>query len=408
LTIASNRFLSFSKNFLWSACLSDYQHFGGSRCDLPLRWTAKHYTLYRKDFELISKLKLRAFRTGIEWARIEPKEGVIDKEAVKFYHDYFSALRQKGVKTFVTLHHFTNPAWIHDHDGWLSKKIVEKFVEYVNFVSSEFGEYIDYYVVINEPAAYAYNSYMTGETGFPPYHRNMNEVLPCINNLIEALTNSYKVIHKNDKNANVGFSNFLSIFVPENPSDPDNVQMCEIANNTMVYLIPDALKDKMDFMGIDYYLNIYLSNKGAVTASEIYPEGLRRYLKDFHEKYQKPIAVIENGFPTRDEKMKIKYMLDHLKQVHDAINEDDVNVFAYNWWSFLHGYEWSLGYSPFFSLIDVDIDKTLKRKVTKTAEVYTQICKQNGFSRKLYETYHKLPRKRLFKVKPTSPFAFQP
>jgi len=118
---------------LWSSCLSDYQHFGGSRCDLPLRWTAKHSTLYRKDFELVTKLKLRAFRTGVEWARIEPKEGVIDKEAVEFYHTYFSVLRQKGVKTFVTLHHFTNPSWTHDHGGWLSEKIVEKFVEYVNF-----------------------------------------------------------------------------------------------------------------------------------------------------------------------------------------------------------------------------------------------------------------------------------
>ena len=406
--MTSNGFLSFPKNFLWSACLSDYQHFGGSKCDLPLIWTAKHSTLYRKDFELIAKLKLKAFRTGIEWARIEPKKGVIDKEAVKFYHDYFSALRQKDVKTFVTLHHFTNPAWVHDHGGWLSEKTVEKFVEYVDFVSSEFGDYIDYYVVINEPAVYAYNSYMTGEAGFPPRHRNMNEVLSCINNLIEALTACYKVIHKNDKNASVGFSNFLSIFVPENPSDPDNVQMCETANSTIVYLIPDALKDKMDFMGVDYYLNVYLSKKGAVTKSEIHPEGLRRYLKDFHEKYQKPMAIIENGFPTRDEEMKIKYMLDHLKQAHEAIKEDGVNVFAYNWWSFLHGYEWGLEYDPLFALIDVDIDKTLKRTVTKTAEVYAQICKQNGFSLKLYETYHKLPRKSLFKVKPDSPFAFQP
>jgi beta-glucosidase len=82
----AGEFLFFPKNFLWGACLSDYQHFGGSICDLPLRWTAKHSTLYQEDFELIPRLKLKAFRAGIEWARIEPKEGVIDREAVKFYH----------------------------------------------------------------------------------------------------------------------------------------------------------------------------------------------------------------------------------------------------------------------------------------------------------------------------------
>jgi len=135
----------------------------------------------------------------------------------------------------------------------------------------------------------------------------------------------------------------------------------------------------MDYMGVDYYFNTYISKEGLVTKSEIHPQGLRHFLKDFHEKYQKPIAIIENGFPTRDEDMKIEYMLDHLSQVHDAIKEDGVRVFAYNWWSFLHGYEWGLGYDPFFALIDVDIDKTLKRTVTKTAEVYAQICERNGF-----------------------------
>ena len=85
-----------------------------------------------------------------------------------------------------------------------------------------------------------------------------------------------------------------------------------------------------------------------------------------------------------------------------------MDVFAYHWWSFLHGFEWGLGYSPFFALIDVDIDKTYKRTVAKTAEVYTRICEQYGFSLKLYETYHKLRKQRLFNVRPPSPFAFQP
>jgi len=404
----ASEFLFFPKNFLWGACLSDYQHFGGAICDLRLRWTAKHSTLYRQDFELIPKLKLNAFRTGIEWARIEPKEGVVDRGAVEFYHDYFTVLRKKGIKTFVTLHHFTNPAWIDDYGGWLSEKIVEKFVEYVDFVSSEFGEYIDYYVVINEPAVYAVNSYLSGEAGFPPRHSDMNEVLSCIHNLIQTLTSCYKVIHENDDDASVGFSHFTPIIVPEDPSDSDNVQMCKMAENPMLYLVPDSLKDKMDYMGVDYYVNIYLSKEGSIVKSEINPEGLRRYLKEFYERYHKPIAITENGFPTKDEEMKTKFMLDHLKQVHDAVKADKVDVFAYHWWSFLHGYEWGLGYTPFFALIDVDIDKTYKRRMTKTAEVYTQICEQNGFSRKLYDTYHKLRKRSLFKVRPPSPFAFQP
>jgi len=393
-------FLYLPKNFLWGACLCDYQHFGGSRCDLPLRWTAKHSSFYRKDFKFIPWLGLNAFRTGVEWSRIEPKENFIDKKAVKFYHNYFTALRQMGVKTFVTLHHFTNPAWVHDHGGWLSGKIVEKFIAYVDFVSSEFSDYIDYYVVINEPAIYALLSYMTGvtgETGLPPYHNDMNEALTCHSNLIEALKKSSEVIHKNNKKAKVGFSHFVSIFIPDDPSDPENVQMCETAKDLLVYSIPDALRDQMDYVGIDYYVKTYISKEGMPTKYEIYPEGLRYFLEDFYKRYRKPIAIIENGFPTRDEEMKIKYMLDHLKQVHDAIHEDRIKVFAYHWWSFLHGYEWGHEYRPFFALIDVNIDKTYKRTLTKTAEIYRQICRQNGFPQSLYETHHKLPKQNIFK-----------
>ncbi|MGQ9623959.1 MAG: family 1 glycosylhydrolase, partial [Candidatus Bathycorpusculaceae bacterium] len=337
----------------------------------------------------------------------EPKEGVTDNGVVKFYHNYFKALRRSGVKTFVTLHHFTNPPWIHDVGGWLSEYVMEKFVSYVDFVSSEFGEYIDYYVVVNEPAIYAINSYMTGEVGFPPHHKDIGEAFTCMENLTKAIASSYRVIHENDDEASVGFSHFTPIIFPEDPSNSENVEVCKAAEDMLLYMVPDSLKNSMDYFGIDYYLNIYISKDGSIVKSELNPEGLRHHLKEFHQRYQKPIAIIENGFPTRDEEMKIKFMLEHLKQVRDAINEDKVKVFAYNWWSFLHGYEWDLGYVPFFALIDVDIDGTYERRTTKTAQIYAQICEQNGFPLKLYETYHKLQKQKLFKVKPPSPFAFQ-
>jgi beta-glucosidase len=400
-------FFSFPKDFLWGACLSDYQHFGGAKCDLPPTWGAKHAFFYKEDFKFIKKLKLNAFRTGIEWARIEPKEDVIDKAAVEFYHDYFKALKKTGVKTFVTLHHFTNPPWIHDYGGWLSEHVVNKFIGYVDFVSFELGEYIDYYVVINEPAIYAINSYMTGEAGFPPYHKDISEALRCIENLTKAIANCYRVIHKNDSEARVGFSHFTPIILPEDPSNPENVEVCKAAEDMLLYTVPNSLKDCMDYFGVDYYLNIYISKDGSTVKSEINPEGLRHYLNEFYQRYKKPVAIIENGFPTRDEEMKIKFMLEHLRQVHDAIKEDSVKVFAYNWWSFLHGYEWGLGYKPFFALIDVDTDGTYERRITKTARVYAQICQQNGFTAQLYDVHHKLEKQRMFKVKPPSPFAFQ-
>jgi beta-glucosidase len=42
------------------------------------------------------------------------------------------------------------------------------------------------------------------------------------------------------------------------------------------------------------------------------------------------------------------------------------------WWSFLHGYEWGLGYWPFFALVDVD-PVTYERRFTPLAERFREV-----------------------------------
>jgi beta-glucosidase len=399
-------FFRFPEGFLWGSAICDYQAFGGAVCDLPLRWTARHMDYYKQDFKLILKMNHNAWRTSIEWARIEPKEGEIDKKAIKFYHNYFSELRKTGLKTWVTLHHFTNPKWIHDQQGWLSQKIVKKFVEYVELVVKEFGDYIDYAVVINEPQIYALNAYMgasSPDNAFPPFHNDIGEALSCIGNLTEALNESFDVIHANSKKIKVGISNYSGIFVPEDPKNEAHNTSVALATQVLNYQVLDGIKDKMDYCGIDYYSKAIMKEDNAVTQEIVYPEGMRILAADFHKRYGKPIAVIENGFPTRDNDEKIEFMLEHLKALHDAINLDKVKVLGYNWWCTLHSYEWGYNYKPFFTLIDVegqekdvdgyiDLEGSLKRKITPAGEYYGKICKNNGFPTKEYEKYHAMQK----------------
>ena len=51
-----------------------------------------------------------AHRMGVEWARIEPREGEWSGEAVTHYRDVLKALRERGIAPMVTLHHFREPA----------------------------------------------------------------------------------------------------------------------------------------------------------------------------------------------------------------------------------------------------------------------------------------------------------
>ncbi|MEM2135139.1 MAG: family 1 glycosylhydrolase [Candidatus Jordarchaeaceae archaeon] len=404
--MSKDSFYRFPEDFLWGSCISDYQAFGGARCDLPLRWTVKHVEHYREDFQLLLKMNHNAWRTSIEWARIEPEEGKISRDAIKFYHNYFSELRKTGLKTWVTLHHFTNPLWVHNYQGWLSKKVVKKFVEYVELVIKEFGEYIDYAVVINEPQMYALLAYMgrlSLHNALPPFHNSVEEAFACGANMVEALIESFDVIHANSKKTKVGISNYCGVFVPEDPQNETHQASVKLATQALNYQILDRIKDKMDYCGIDYYSKVVMKENVGVAQEVVYPEGLRTIVNDFYKKYGKPVAVVENGFPTRDHDEKIKFMLEHLKALHDAITLDKVEVFAYNWWCTLHSYEWGYDYKPFFALVDVegeekevrghtDLVGSLKRKITPAGEFYGKICKDNGFSQKDYQKYHAMKK----------------
>src|ERR1700674_4257903 len=64
-----------------------------------------------QDFDLAKTLGINALRFSLEWSRIEPSENIWDNEALQRYRAMLLALRDRGLRAFVTLHHFTNPLW---------------------------------------------------------------------------------------------------------------------------------------------------------------------------------------------------------------------------------------------------------------------------------------------------------
>ena len=52
------------------------------------------YRMYREDVGLLQELGHRAYRFGIEWARIEPEEGVFCEEAAEHYVQQLALLKE--------------------------------------------------------------------------------------------------------------------------------------------------------------------------------------------------------------------------------------------------------------------------------------------------------------------------
>eukprot|EP00882_Tetradesmus_deserticola_P024464 GHRQ01026736.1.p1 GENE.GHRQ01026736.1~~GHRQ01026736.1.p1 ORF type:complete len:189 (+),score=50.27 GHRQ01026736.1:292-858(+) len=94
-------------NFPFKALPFGFNRFSGKHSVLqscPDTWNR-----YEEDVELAVKAGCNALRLSIEWARIEPRKGQIDMDAVARYHAMLDAMEAAGVEPNATLHHFTHP-----------------------------------------------------------------------------------------------------------------------------------------------------------------------------------------------------------------------------------------------------------------------------------------------------------
>jgi beta-glucosidase len=122
----------FPTGFYWGAATASYQVEGGiDNCDwakaaregrVPVAGRlSDHYKLYDADFAIAQELGHNAHRFSVEWARIEPVEGVFDENELEHYRQVLQALRNRGIEPFVTLWHFTLPQWLADKGGFEDK-----------------------------------------------------------------------------------------------------------------------------------------------------------------------------------------------------------------------------------------------------------------------------------------------
>ena len=109
-----------------------------------------HYHRYEEDICLMEKAGMNAYRFSLEWARIEPKEGMFDEQEVEHYRKVIRCCKEHGIEPIVTLHHFSSPVWVISKGGWEAKSIVGDFEKYVRYVMEKLGDELHYVCTINE------------------------------------------------------------------------------------------------------------------------------------------------------------------------------------------------------------------------------------------------------------------
>jgi beta-glucosidase/6-phospho-beta-glucosidase/beta-galactosidase len=131
----------------------------------------------------------------------------------------------------------------------------------------------------------------------------------------------------------------------------------------------DKVHQCADLIGFNYYYRREACPGPAPV--QIWPEGIRWAIETLCERYHKPVLVMENGLGTPDDLKRKDYLHNHIAQVILAQRAGH-DVRGYFAWSLMDNYEWALGYSCKYGLMEVSESDLIPRG---SAEQYRRIIR---------------------------------
>lgn len=397
--------LRFPEGFVWGSGVSAHQVEGGNTGN---DWSAfegaggvsggvrsgdacDHFSRYEADFDLAAALGHAAFKTSVEWSRVEPEEGCFDAGALAHYAAYVKALLDRGIEPWIVLHHFTSPRWLAGHGWWLGAETPRLFARFARVVAERLSPHVRMWVTINEPMLLASAGYVFGV--WPPERRNLADGLRVASNLVRAHRLAYGALRAVcGPEARIGPAvNVTALKHPGNPTARDRLlggPLDWLAN----HYFTDRVADAADFLGVQYYSRatvqqLLAGDPLAIPTGvrrlprtdlgwEIYPRGIYHVVKAAWRRHRLPIYVTENGLADASDRVRGPFIRDHLVWLHRAIAEG-CDVRGYLHWSLLDNFEWREGFAPRFGLVAVDY-ATQERTVRPSARYYERICRANA------------------------------
>lgn len=398
---------------------------GDTACDF--------YHRYEEDIALAGRLGMEVFRLSVDWARILPEgTGRVNQAGLAFYRKVLQEIKKNHMKVCLTIYHWDLPQKLQNMGGWANREIVKWFEDYASILFDEYGEYVDYWITINEPYCVAFLGYWTGEHA-PGYH-DYSMALQAAHHLLMAHGAAVKEFRKRKLSSEIGITLNMGMACPENADNQEDVKAARrslLAGSCLfgdpVYLgeYPGELFDflekkgvtlpeirdgdmelihqKTDFFGLNTYTASTIRHdpsqwpletgfvpggRELTDASwEVWPEMFFELLSWIDERYKQPaIIVTENGAANNDwvnsegevaDANRIDYLKRYLREVSRAIDRG-IPVKGYYVWCFTDNFEWAYGQARRFGLVYVDYPS--QRRIPKeSAKWFSGVIREKGF-----------------------------
>ncbi len=448
--------ISFPKGFYWGTATAAYQiegawqedskgesiwdrfaHTPGKIKDTTNADSAcDHYHRYREDIALMRALRTNSYRFSVAWPRIQPTgSGKPNQKGLAFYNRLVDALLEARIRPMLTLYHWDLPQALEDAGGWPNRDLAGRFADYAEIMARALGDRVEYWTLLNEPAAFTSLGYLDGTHA--PGRSSILDFLRATHTANLAQSAGFRAVKAVRPRVRVGSAFSMSPCEPATDSEEDR-QAAERAHAiTNIWFLEPALRGRypdafpfnpavfmkiqqedmdlvrapLDFIGINLYYRTVVSatalgerlsdlrffflparmtpgQKGAKTdiGWEIWPRSIYDMAMRITRDYHRPaLEITESGCAYTDvpdpsgavnDVRRIAYHQQYLSELAPAIH-DGADVRSYHAWSLLDNFEWAEGFRQRFGFVYVDY-KTQKRTMKASGSWYANVAAQNA------------------------------
>ena len=401
------------------------------------------YHYFKEDIKMFAEMGFKALRTSIAWTRIYPK-GIEEKPneaGLQFYDDLFDEMLKYNIEPIITITHYETPLYLaREYGGWKNRKLISLYEKYARTIFERYKDKVKYWMNFNEINTLAIMPALGG--GF---HESFDDpsrfqrIYQAAHHQFVASALAVKACHEIIPDAKIGMMLAGQLSYPYS-CKPDDVlanleqsrQSLFFSNVMMRGSYPayavrmfkdlnveldiqkgdlDIIKNNTsDYLALSYYMSsvvvsdtsqlekignmsMGISNPYLQTSEwgwQIDSKGLRIYLNQLYDRYQKPLFIVENGLGAVDtlengtvhDTYRIDYIRKHIEQMKEAI-EDGVALMGYLPWGCIDLVSCSTGemkkrYGFIYVNVDNEGQGSFKRYKKKSFDWYRKVILSNG------------------------------
>ncbi|XP_050512617.1 myrosinase 1-like [Diabrotica virgifera virgifera] len=179
------------------------------------------YHKYKEDVALLKDLGVDHYRFSISWSRVLPTgySNEVNEAGVNYYKNLIKELNDNDIFPLVTMFHWDTPQPLEDIGGWTNDTIIDRFVDYAQFLFETFGDDVQMWLTFNEPKQTCNGGYGNGILAPGIQSPGVGEYL-CTHNVIKAhaaVWHLYDEKYRRRQNGHLGIT--LDCFFGEPDSD---------------------------------------------------------------------------------------------------------------------------------------------------------------------------------------------